>query len=122
MERTNKYYSEKLARATRILWLNGNVDPWHVTSVTSSPGPDQPVLFPVMGASHCAWMSSSHDSDLMSVKDARERIHEHVLEWLGPQRDEHVLGWLKPQRARSMTEQSVVVVDSNHFSRPRKGH
>lgn len=73
----------KLASASRILWVNGDVDPWHSQSVIgSAPGPDQPVVFPVSGASHCAWMRAAKAGEQPSLSRARRRIYEQLTDWL----------------------------------------
>jgi len=68
---------------SRIMWVNGDVDPWHSLAVLSSP-PDekeQPTLM-VSGASHHAWTHPSKDSDQASVVAARATIRKQVTTWL----------------------------------------
>lgn len=83
VDRSNDFYGPKIAAATRIIWPNGDVDPWHGLSHLSPPGKEQPVIWPVRGAHHCAWMSSALGSDQESVKDARAKIYAQVSEWIG---------------------------------------
>lgn len=80
---TRSYLDERIASATRILWANGNVDPWSTLSHRQSPGRDQPVIWPIEGASHMAWLQAADPNDQQSIKDARERIYAQVQEWLG---------------------------------------
>merc|ERR1712228_1007557 len=40
VKRTASYYAAKISSATRIIWVNGNVDPWHGRSHLSPPGKD----------------------------------------------------------------------------------
>ncbi len=80
---TNEYYQAKIAQATKILWVNGDVDPWHKQSnYKVSPGREQPVLPLVRGARHCAWMSVAKTTDQLAVKEARREIWETVDRWL----------------------------------------
>lgn len=80
--RTNAYYGAKVEASTRIVWANGNVDPWSGLSHLKSPGKEQPVIYPVQGASHHVWTHAARESDQQSVKDARSRIYKLVSEWL----------------------------------------
>jgi hypothetical protein len=82
VQRSNSFYGAAIAAATRIIWPNGDVDPWHGLSHLTSPGTEQPVIWPVRGAHHCAWTSSSSESDQQSVKDARASIYAQLSQWL----------------------------------------
>ena len=79
---TNAKFDARVANATRILWVNGDVDPWRAASNLESPGDEQPVIFPVRGAHHCAWMAAAADTDQQSVKDARAEIFAQLDAWL----------------------------------------
>eukprot|EP00908_Phaeocystis_cordata_P002847 Transcript_13091.p1 GENE.Transcript_13091~~Transcript_13091.p1 ORF type:complete len:506 (-),score=202.27 Transcript_13091:1411-2928(-) len=67
--------------ATRVLYPNGNVDPWHGLSVLSAPTPQLPVLM-VDGASHHAWTHPSAPTDQPTVVAARAAIRQQVAAWL----------------------------------------
>ena len=67
--------------ATRILYPNGDVDPWHGLSVLKPPTPELPVLM-VEGASHHAWTHPSRATDQPSVVAARAAIRKQVAAWL----------------------------------------
>ena len=75
-------WTRLVANATRILWVNGDLDPWHNLSNLVSPGAEQPVIWPVRGAHHCAWMSATAPGDQSSVKQARAAIYKAVLGWI----------------------------------------
>lgn len=79
---TNQYYEDKLATATRIVWVNGDVDPWHAQGVLQAPSAHQPVIFPVKGAAHCAWMRAASDGEQQSLKAARASIWQQLDRWL----------------------------------------
>ena len=81
VDRTNVRYGALVARARRIFWCNGDVDPWHRQSHQRSPGPQQPVLL-VPGASHCQWMRAAGPMDEPPLAEARRVIYEQVREWL----------------------------------------
>ena len=67
--------------ATRVLYPNGDVDPWHGLSVLEAPTPQLPVLM-VAGASHHAWTHPSAPTDQPTVVAARQTIREQVTAWL----------------------------------------
>eukprot|EP00495_Collosphaeridae_sp_1-RS-2012_P007174 TRINITY_DN6909_c0_g1_i1.p1 TRINITY_DN6909_c0_g1~~TRINITY_DN6909_c0_g1_i1.p1 ORF type:complete len:74 (+),score=1.66 TRINITY_DN6909_c0_g1_i1:253-474(+) len=55
---------------TRILWVNGEIDPWASQAVIQTDIPGQDTLW-VIGASHHAWTHASLDTDLESVVAVR---------------------------------------------------
>jgi len=76
-------WTSSVANATKIMWVNGDLDPWHALSNLASPGEEQPVVWPVKGAHHCAWMSAAAEDDQQSIKDARAAVYKQVSEWVG---------------------------------------
>eukprot|EP00929_Paragymnodinium_shiwhaense_P018033 TRINITY_DN12798_c0_g1_i1.p1 TRINITY_DN12798_c0_g1~~TRINITY_DN12798_c0_g1_i1.p1 ORF type:complete len:541 (+),score=102.48 TRINITY_DN12798_c0_g1_i1:88-1623(+) len=92
IEATNKHYGglrptdEKGQLGSRVLWPNGEVDPWASLSVLSSPGPAQPTLW-VPGASHHAWTHPSSAFDQASVIGARDKIRKQVRAFLAEAAD-----------------------------------
>lgn len=77
---TNKWYGADHPNATRIIYPNGDVDPWHgLSKLTASPG--LPVLM-VAGASHHAWTHPSAPTDQATVIAARETLRKQVSAWL----------------------------------------
>lgn len=78
---TNVYYGGLKPSATRVLWPNGEVDPWATLSILDSPAASQPTLW-VEGASHHAWTHPTLPTDQKSVVDARVKIREQVKAWL----------------------------------------
>jgi len=80
IDATNADYGADHPNATRILYPNGDVDPWHGLSKLK-PSPGLPVLM-VSGASHHAWTHPSEPTDQKSVVEARAAIRKQVSEWL----------------------------------------
>jgi hypothetical protein len=77
---TNALYGADHPNSTRILYPNGDVDPWHgLSKLKASPG--LPVLM-VSGASHHAWTHPSAPTDQKSVVAARAAIRKQVGAWL----------------------------------------
>lgn len=79
---TNAHYHAKIANVTRIVWVNGDVDPWSGLGHKSPPGLEQPVIWPVSGASHCKWMHHERPGDQRSLVEARKQIWSHLAPWL----------------------------------------
>ena len=82
---TNSYYVDLVAKATKIIWVNGDVDPWHRQSnYQEPPGKEQTVLPIVKGAHHCAWMSPATAGEQASLVQARKEIWAQLDAWLSP--------------------------------------
>ena len=75
-------WTSLVGNASKILWVNGDLDPWHARSNLAPPAADQPVIWPVEGASHCAWMAPASEADQQSVQHARAAIYKQLSEWL----------------------------------------
>jgi serine protease 16 len=84
IDASNAFYGAGHPNATRILYPNGEVDPWKSQGILVSPGPDLPVML-VEGASHHAWTHPSLPSDQPSVVQARLDIKKQVAAWLQEQ-------------------------------------
>ncbi|KAJ1484340.1 serine carboxypeptidase S28-domain-containing protein [Baffinella frigidus] len=69
---TNAVYGGTALGATRILFVNGGVDPWRAQSV-SEPRPDLPSIF-VPHASHHFWTHPPRPSDTSETVNARVQI------------------------------------------------
>eukprot|EP00943_MAST-04B_sp_MAST-4B-sp1_P004020 g4020.t1 len=78
---TDVYYGSIDPVGTRVLWPNGEVDPWSTLSVLKAPCAEQPVLY-VKGASHHFWTHPTLPSDQPTVEAARLAIRKQVSEWL----------------------------------------
>ena len=64
----------------RVLWVQGDVDPWMPLGVTEG---DDMIMVP--DASHHFWTHVAKESDQPSVKRARELIRERIRGWLQPE-------------------------------------
>eukprot|EP00467_Chlorarachnion_reptans_P004881 CAMPEP_0114523406 /NCGR_PEP_ID=MMETSP0109-20121206/21271_1 /TAXON_ID=29199 /ORGANISM="Chlorarachnion reptans, Strain CCCM449" /LENGTH=493 /DNA_ID=CAMNT_0001704713 /DNA_START=32 /DNA_END=1513 /DNA_ORIENTATION=+ len=78
---TNVYYGGLSPVATRVMWPNGEVDPWSQLAVLNTTAPEQPTLW-VAGASHHFWTHTPLPTDQTSVQDARTTIRDQVKAWL----------------------------------------
>ena len=78
---SNAHYGGRAPNATRIMWPNGEVDPWSSLSVLTQTNPAQPTLM-VAGASHHEWTHPALPTDLPSIVAARAAIRKQVAAWL----------------------------------------
>lgn len=78
---TNQYYGGLTPSGSRVLFPNGEVDPWSSLAIIKAPSPDLVSLW-VPGASHHAWTHPTRPSDQPSVVQARALIREQVTKWL----------------------------------------
>jgi thymus-specific serine protease len=78
---TNQMYGGNRVQGSRIMYPNGEIDPWHALGVLESPNAQEPVLM-VQGASHHYWTHPSLPTDSDFVKDARVAIWNQVDAWL----------------------------------------
>jgi serine protease 16 len=69
VDATNEVYGGLTPGSTRVLYVNGRVDPWSAASIGASPGDDAPVLW-VQGASHHAWTHPPRGDDAPQARDA----------------------------------------------------
>ncbi|CAM4618422.1 unnamed protein product [Lepidochelys kempii] len=84
---TNEYYGADHPKASRILFVNGNIDPWHALSVLKNQSRSERAIL-INGTSHCANMNPSKPSDPLPLVLARERIDYQVGDWLRSARKE----------------------------------
>jgi pimeloyl-ACP methyl ester carboxylesterase len=90
VEDTSKYFGDIRKRATRVLSVNGDVDPWSVLAILESEDPLMPAHV-VKGASHHFWTHPVKETDNQEIKDARDIIHLKLMEWLEQSGDDEVV-------------------------------
>nr|XP_032651508.1 thymus-specific serine protease [Chelonoidis abingdonii] len=78
---TNEYYGADHPKASRILFVNGDIDPWHALSVLKNQSRSELAIL-INGTSHCANMNPSRPSDPLPLVSARQRIDYHIGDWL----------------------------------------
>jgi len=84
---SNAFYGGWRPQGSRVLYANGEVDPWHSLSVlpTAQGGEPARAAFPTLwvgGASHHAWTHPSLATDQPSVVAARATIRKTVTAFL----------------------------------------
>lgn len=83
---SNDYYGADHPEGSRVLYVNGEVDPWHANSINVGLSSELPALY-VEGSSHHFWTHQSHPTDQASVVEARKAIREQVASFLEEPRD-----------------------------------
>jgi serine protease 16 len=78
---SNAYYGGAVPKAARILFPNGNVDPWRGLGVLAQPAAQEPVML-VDGASHHAWTHPAADVSQPTVAAAKLAVQQQVVAWL----------------------------------------
>jgi len=81
IDETNGIYGGKHPGGSRILFVNGGLDPWSSLSVTKTISPDLPAIF-ITGTSHCANMFPARAVDPPSLAIAQGQIAMQIHEWL----------------------------------------
>jgi len=74
---SNEYYGSDHPKGSRVLYVNGEVDPWHANAIDAPLSGSLPAIW-VPGASHHAWTHPSKHSDQDSVVEARLAIRRQV--------------------------------------------
>ena len=86
-----EYYAGWDLKGTRIMFINGDIDPWLELSVTGYRGSkDQPASW-VKGASHHFWTHKVKDDDSKEIVAIRNKIYEQVVKWIGEDASDMVL-------------------------------
>ena len=83
---TNAYLGGQRIAGSRIIFVNGDVDPWHALSVypgnnVTSFDPLQPTVF-IPGGSHCSNMGTPSDSDPPALVAAHAEIDGFLSQFL----------------------------------------
>lgn len=79
---TNINYGGYNYEASRVVFVNGEVDPWHALGFTGKPPNDQTETVFIHGTAHCADMYPGRDEDPQELKDARIKIGNLLQKWL----------------------------------------
>jgi len=80
---TRSIYGGEQLKASRVMYPNGQIDPWSALGVLTTPSgsTEQPTLW-VEGASHHFWTHPSKPTDSDFVVQARQDIWNQVSDWL----------------------------------------
>jgi hypothetical protein len=79
---TNTNYGGYNYKGSRVLFLNGDIDPWHALSfINRAPNPDTHFTL-IRNASHCADRYPNSDMDSGDLQAAREYTKTLLKTWL----------------------------------------
>ena len=78
---TNEYYGAEKFAGTRVVFVNGAIDPWHALSFTKDPPNNNTAIF-LQTTAHCADMYPDSASDPEELKQARQKINSIIGQWL----------------------------------------
>ncbi|CAL8110230.1 unnamed protein product [Orchesella dallaii] len=80
---SNAYYGARDIKVSRVIFVNGSIDPWHKLGITSQnqTSSENVVIF-INGTAHCANMYPDAPSDIPELKAARQQILHQLTEWL----------------------------------------
>ena len=78
---TNAYMGGQAIASSRIVFVNGNVDPWHALSLYNSTQPEQPSVF-INGTAHCRNMYPSRPTDPPALVEARKKIDALLADFM----------------------------------------
>ncbi|XP_064612363.1 thymus-specific serine protease-like [Liolophura sinensis] len=78
---TNEFYGSNRPSGSRIIFVNGSIDPWHALSVLKNLADEEIAVF-INGTSHCQNMGSNRPGDAAALRAARMEIDTIVGKWL----------------------------------------
>eukprot|EP00698_Gefionella_okellyi_P018744 TRINITY_DN5658_c0_g1_i5.p1 TRINITY_DN5658_c0_g1~~TRINITY_DN5658_c0_g1_i5.p1 ORF type:complete len:479 (+),score=112.51 TRINITY_DN5658_c0_g1_i5:4030-5466(+) len=78
---TNTYFGSDSPAGTRILFVNGSLDPWHALSVLAPVSKSEDAIF-ITGTAHCANMHVWTPQYPESMRDAQVQIGATITNWL----------------------------------------
>ncbi|XP_011497996.1 PREDICTED: thymus-specific serine protease-like [Ceratosolen solmsi marchali] len=81
IRRTNIMYGGIIPDVRNIIFVNGDVDPWHALSILHDINEFSPAIL-IHGSSHCQDLQSDDNEDVPELRAARERIKNIVSIWL----------------------------------------
>mmetsp|Transcript_17553 Transcript_17553/g.22773 ORF Transcript_17553/g.22773 Transcript_17553/m.22773 type:complete len:572 (-) Transcript_17553:64-1779(-) len=82
IEWTNFYYGGTDIDEENILFVNGNIDPWHALGLYSEDQNEDTDILYIDGTAHCADMHASASGDPENLIKARKEISEKVNIWV----------------------------------------
>ncbi|XP_051900016.1 thymus-specific serine protease [Pristis pectinata] len=82
---TNDYYGADRPKSSRIIFVNGDIDPWHALSVLKNQSRSELAVV-INGTAHCANMNPPEKQDPTSLRQARQRIDDQIGVWLASSR------------------------------------
>ena len=79
--RTNLMYGGVRPDLVKVIFTNGDVDPWHKLSVLKDLNAYSPAIL-IKGSSHCRDLYSDLDTDVKDLVNARANVRKIIGTWL----------------------------------------
>ncbi|XP_078389407.1 thymus-specific serine protease [Cetorhinus maximus] len=86
---TNDYYGANHPASSRIIFVNGDIDPWHALSVLKNQSRSEVAVF-INGTAHCANMNPVQEGDPPPLRQARQKVDDQIGAWLAKK---HLYPW-----------------------------
>jgi len=77
----NEYGGNKPYGSTKILFVNGSLDPWHSLSVTSDFSRTVKAVY-IQGTAHCADANPPYPKAPVTLAQAQAQINQQISQWL----------------------------------------
>lgn len=81
IRRTNIMYGGLRPDLLRVIFTNGDIDPWHKLSVLQNLNTYSPAIL-IKGSSHCRDLYSDLDTDVKDLVNARANVRKIIGTWL----------------------------------------
>lgn len=81
VERTNKFYGALHPNVTKVVFVNGELDPWHRLGILEDISEEAPAIF-IPKASHCADLHPAQSNDPPEFTEARQIIKSIIKKWI----------------------------------------
>jgi hypothetical protein len=85
VKNTNINYGGYDYEGSRVVFVNGQIDPWHALGFTAQPPNSNTNTIFIKGTAHCSDMYPSGENDLPELVQAREKITNLLNAWLKQQ-------------------------------------
>ena len=79
---TNTEYGGLKTSVSKVVFVQGSLDPWHALGITEDLSPSAPAIL-IEGTAHCANLYPPAEDDPQQLKDARLAIGKLIGIWIG---------------------------------------
>ncbi|XP_076272485.1 putative serine protease K12H4.7 [Rhynchophorus ferrugineus] len=79
---TNSRYQGKSVKVENVIYVNGDVDPWHVLGKLETSGETGSKAIVIKGASHCAGFYATTVNDSEEITAAKKEVQDTISQWL----------------------------------------
>ena len=81
VRRTNIMYGGLRPDLRKVIFTNGDVDPWHALSVLEDLNENSPAIL-IKGSSHCRDLNADKPTDVQDLVEAREKVRKIIGSWI----------------------------------------